>query len=281
MAIYYVKGEYMDAASAALPVGDLGIVRGYGVFDLGRTYGRAPFRLREHIERLERSAAQVELNLPWSADELEAIALETLARNPEILDAAIRIVVTGGESASYMMPEEKPSLFVMVTPLNLPKAELFESGAKLVTVQGDRFLPTVKSINYIGAIVAMKQARRAGAVEALYVSADGSITECTTSNFFAFKGDTLITPAAGVLDGITRAATLEVADDLYTIEYRNLRHDELAEIDEAFITSTTKEILPIVQVDDTVIGEGAPGARTRRLMSVLHELVQQEVGVLA
>ncbi len=211
MAVYYVNGEYVDAKSAVLPVGDLGIVRGYGVFDLGRTYGRTPFRLREHIERLERSAAQVELSLPWSADELEAIALETLARNPDIQDASIRIVVTGGESASYMMPEEKPSLFVMVTSLNLPKPELFESGAKLITVQGDRFLPTVKSINYIGAIMAMKQAKRAGAVEALYVSADGSITECTTSNFFAFKGDTLITPDAGVLDGITRAATLEVA----------------------------------------------------------------------
>lgn len=281
MAVYYVNGEYVDATSAALPVGDLGIVRGYGVFDLGRTYGREPFRLREHIERLERSAAQIDLSLPWSADELEAIALETLARNPDILDASIRIVVTGGESASYMMPEEKPSLFVMVTSLNLPKQELFESGAKLITIQGDRFLPTVKSINYIGAIMAMKQAKRAGAVEALYVSADGSITECTTSNFFAFKGDTLITPEKGVLDGITRAATLEVADDIYTIEYRNLRMDELGEIDEAFITSTTKEILPIVQVDEIVIGDGAPGARSKRLMAVLHELVQHEIAVPA
>jgi branched-chain amino acid aminotransferase len=281
MSVYYVNGEYVDAASASLPVGDLGIVRGYGVFDLGRTYGRTPFRLREHIERLERSAAQIELALPWSADELEAIALETLARNPDMQDAAIRIVVTGGESASYMMPEEKPSLFVMVTPLNLPKQEIFVSGAKLVTVQGDRFLPTVKSINYIGAIMAMKKARRAGAVEALYVSADGSITECTTSNFFAFKGDTLVTPAKGVLDGITRAATLEVADDIYTIDYRNLRYDELAEIDEAFITSTTKEILPIVQVDDIVIGDGKPGARSKRLMAVLHELVLHEIGVPA
>jgi branched-chain amino acid aminotransferase len=281
MSVYYVNGEYVDAASASLPVGDLGIVRGYGVFDLGRTYGRTPFRLREHIERLERSAAQIELALPWSADELEAIALETLARNPDMQDAAIRIVVTGGESASYMMPEEKPSLFVMVTPLNLPKQEIFVSGAKLVTVQGDRFLPTVKSINYIGAIMAMKKARRAGAVEALYVSADSSITECTTSNFFAFKGDTLVTPATGVLDGITRAATLEVADDIYTIDYRNLRYDELDEIDEAFITSTTKEILPIVQVDDIVIGDGKPGARSKRLMAVLHELVLHEIGVPA
>lgn len=278
MAVYYVKGEYVDAASATLPVGDLGIVRGYGVFDLGRTYGRTPFRLREHIARLQRSAAQIDLALPWSAEELEAIALETLARNPEIHDAAIRIVVTGGESASYLMPEEKPSLFVMVTPLNLPSQAIFDSGANLITVQGDRFLPTVKSINYIGAIVALKRAKQAGAVEALYVSADGSITECTTSNFFAFKGDTLITPEKGVLDGITRAAALEVADDLYRIEYRNLRYDELAEVDEAFITSTTKEILPIVRVDEIVIGDGVPGARTQRLMAMLHKLVLQELG---
>lgn len=281
MATYYVNGEYVDAASAVLPVGDLGIVRGYGVFDLGRTYGRIPFRLREHIERLHRSAAQIELALPWSVDELEAIALETLARNPDIVDAAIRIVVTGGESASYLMPEEKPSLFVMVTQLNLPAPELFQQGASLVTIAGDRYLPTVKSVNYIGAIMAMKKAKRAGAVEALYVSADGSITECTTSNFFAFKGDTLITPEKGVLDGITRAATLEVAEDIYAIEYRNLRYDELAEVDEVFITSTTKEILPIVKIDDITIGTGVPGARTQRLMSTVHELVIAEIGVPA
>ena len=281
MAIYYVNGEYVDSASAALPVGDLGIVRGYGVFDLGRTYGRTPFRLHEHVERLMRSAAQIELAVPWSVEEIEAIALETLARNPDMLDVAIRIVVTGGESATHMMPEEKSSLFVMISPLNAAKPEMFAKGASLITVQGDRYLPTVKSINYIGAILAMKKAKSAGAIEALYVSADGTITECTTSNFFAFKGDTLITPEKGVLDGITRAAAIEVAEDMYPIEYRNLRFDELEGVDELFITSTTKEILPIVKVDDLVIGDGAPGVRTQRLMAVLHELVASEVAVMA
>lgn len=281
MATYFVNGEYVDATEASLPVGDLGIVRGYGVFDLGRTYGRAPFRLREHLQRLYRSALQIDLEIPWRIEELEAICLETLARNPDIQDAAIRIVVTGGESAGHMMPEEKPSLFVMITKLNLPSPELFETGGTLVSIQGERFLPTVKSLNYISAIMAMKKARKAGAVEALYVGPQGLLTECTTSNFFAIKDGVVITSDVDVLDGITRAAVLEVAEDLYPVEYRQLRFDELREVDEAFITSTTKEILPIVRVDDFAIGNGTPGEHTKRLMSIMHELVQHELAVPA
>ena len=106
--IYYVNGELVPADQAALPLDDLGIVRGYGIFDLLRTYGTTPFGLREHVQRLERSAEQIGLALPWRTEELEGIVLDTYAAN-EIPDASIRIIVTGGPSANFLTPEDRPA----------------------------------------------------------------------------------------------------------------------------------------------------------------------------
>jgi len=136
-----------------------------------------------------------------------------------------------------------------------------------------RFMPTVKSLNYITAIRGQERARTAGAIEALYCSADGTLTECTTSNFFVLRGDELITPDADVLGGVTRAAVLDIAADLFTVVKRPIRYDELATVDEAFITSTTKEIMPIVQVDAITIATGVPGAGTQRLSDLFRQRI--------
>ena len=137
-------------------------------------------------------------------------------------------------------------------------------------------MPSVKSLNYITAIRALKKARAAGAVEALYRTTTDHVTECTTSNFFIFRDGRLITSDVDVLDGVTRRAALDAAEDLYDIDYRLIALDELGSADEAFITSTTKEILPIVRVDDVVIGDGAVGKHTQRLMAALSALVRSE-----
>lgn len=273
---YYVNGEFVRADQAGVSFHDLGFVRGYGVFDFLRTYGRAPFRLRPHLERLQRSAAAIDLPCPWSLDELERIVNETLDRNPDAMDVSIRLVVTGGFSAGFLMPGDAPSLYVLIAPMNASDPRLFAEGASLITVDYARFLPSVKSLNYITAIRALKRARAAGAVEALYRTPAGNLTECTTSNFFVFHNGRLITANADVLDGVTRAAALDAAEDMYEVDYRPIAYAELASVDEAFITSTTKEILPIVRVDDIVIGSGRPGKHTQRLMDALHALVQSE-----
>jgi branched-chain amino acid aminotransferase len=273
---YYVNGEFVSSEEAGLPLNDLGIVRGYGVFDLLRTYGRSPFRLAQHLERLQRSAARIDLTLPKPIDEIGRIVNQTLQVNPQASDVSIRIVVTGGTSASFLMPEDHPSLIVMLAAVNPSNPAHFLDGAKLITVDHERFMPTVKSLNYITAIISLKEARKNGAVEALYRTHDGLVTECTTSNFFAFRDGRLITSDVQVLDGVTRGAALDAAEDIYEIDYRPLSYAELATVDEAFITSTTKEIMPIVRINDIVIGDGAVGVHTRRLMSVLHELIRRE-----
>ncbi len=279
--IWYVNGAWLSSEEAGLPLNDLGFVRGYGVFDFLRTYGRAPFRLEAHLQRLSRSAAQIELPLPAPLPEIERLVHETMARNPHASDVGIRIVVTGGASPGFLMPDDRPSLMVLLSSLTPPKPELLSNGATLVSVDFERFMPGVKSLNYITAIRALRGARAAGAVEALYRTADQHVTECTTSNFFAYRDGELITSAEDVLDGVTRAAALDAAEDLTPIVYRRLRYDELATVDEAFITSTTKEIMPIVQVDDIRIGNGSAGPQTRRLMAALSALIRQETAIPA
>ena len=149
-------------------------------------------------------------------------------------------------------------------------------GASLITVDLPRFMPTVKSTNYISAIMGQQRARRAGAIEALYCSADGTLTECTTSNLFVFHGDRLCTPETDILPGITRAVALELAGDLFEIELRPLQYTELATASEGFITSTTKEIMPIVRVDGIMIGDGRVGHRAQRLRNLFRASVAHQ-----
>jgi branched-chain amino acid aminotransferase len=271
--IYYLNGEAIAAQAAALPLNDLGIVRGYGVFDLLRTYDGVPFKLADHVARLQRSASTIGIELPWSAADLEAIALETYRRN-DLADATIRIIVTGGASPNFMTPPERPTLVVMIDAVaNYAPAE-YEQGAKLVSVEMARFLPTVKSLNYIAAIMAMKTASQAGAIEALYRNSAGFVSECTRSNLFALRGRQLITPNQDVLFGITRAVVLEIAGDSLEIVEGALHYDDLLACDEVFITSSTKEVLPIVVIDGHVIGAGKPGPQTRKLGELFYTYVR-------
>lgn len=261
----YVNGVFVPADQAALPLNDLGIVRGYGVFDLLRTYGQTPFRLREHLLRLQHSATSIGIALPWGLEELEQIVLETYARNA-VADASIRIVVTGGPSSNLMTPQNKPSLVVMVQPLASNPVGYYRDGCKAVTTRIERIMPSVKSLNYIGAIMAVTEASKVNAVEAIYRDAHDHLTEGTRANFFIFQGGRLITPGEGVLLGITRQVVLEIAPGDFEVVEAPIAYADLATADEAFLTSTTKEVLPIVQVDDIRIGDGKVGPRTQRLM---------------
>ncbi|MGL4650046.1 MAG: aminotransferase class IV, partial [Caldilineaceae bacterium] len=236
---WYVNGAFVPAPEASVQPNDLGFVRGYGVFDFLRTYGRAPFRLRPHLERLRTSAEQIDLPLPKPIEEIEQLVFDTLDRNPHASDMSIKVIVTGGYSTGGLMPEGESSLLVLIGAIAPLKPDLLQNGGTLVSVDFERFMPGVKSLNYITAIRALKRAKSAGAVEALYRTHDAHITECTTSNFFAFKDGLLITSAEDILEGVTRAAALDAAEDLVPIEYRRLAYSELATVDEAFITSTT------------------------------------------
>ena len=274
MVEYYIDGTYRPAEQAFLPADDLAVLRGYGVFDFLRTYGGRPFFLREHLKRLQRSAQQIRLECPWSLDELERIVLETLKRN-RLDEANIRIVVTGGSSADSITPAGKPRLLVMVTPLWRAPDWWRKQGVKVITVAAARFVPTAKTINYIPAIVALRQAHEQDAVEAVYCDAHDRLQEGTTSNFFVFFGDRLATPSENVLDGITRRVVTEIAGRMFAVEHREIRKTDLGRASETFLTSSNKEVVPIVQWDDVSIGNGRPGERTVRVIEAFRRYTEQ------
>jgi len=272
MDIYYIDGEFVPANEAVISVNDLALLRGYGVFDFLRTYNGVPFLLDAHIDRLRRSAELIDINLPWSDPEILDIVMETLDRN-RYAESNIRILVTGGDSLDGLIPIGKSKLLVMVAPLKRLPPDVYETGVKLTTSRIQRLFPGAKSTNYIAGIRAMAAAKKAGAVESLYVGRGNQVLECVTSNFFGFAGDTLLTPESDILPGITRQVVLDLAAGVFNIETREMTLDELKHLDEAFITSSNKEVLPVVQVDNLRIGSGLPGNNTRRLIKMFTAFV--------
>lgn len=267
MSIYYVDGEFVDENDALVPVTDLAVLRGYGVFDFTRTYGGVPFKLAEHLARLRRSADWIDMPLALSDEEIADIVMQTVKRNG-YAEAGVRIVVTGGESADGLMPADKPRLLVMVRPLSVVNPAYYTDGVKIITAEIERYLPEAKTLNYIPAIKVLRRGAKTGAVEAVYVNREGHVLEGTTSNLFVFIGDTLVTPAVGVLNGITRNVVLEAVKGHFAVEERALTYDELLHADEAFLSASNKQVMPVVDVDETVIADGKPGARTRRVMGL-------------
>ena len=272
MQTYYVDGQFVGASEAVIPVDDLAIMRGFGVFDLMRTLNGKPLFLRQHIQRLEESARHIGIRLPWTQKELTGIVLDTLHRN-SFQESNIRIVVTGGSSPDFITPQGKPRLLVLVTRApSLPEA-WYTDGVKIITFFSERSIPGAKSIDYVAATIALKQARDRGAIEAVYVDHKSHVLEGTTSNIFTLINGKLITPGKGILSGITRKAVLDLAAKILPVDIRDLNLDELTSADEVFITGTNKMIVPVVQVDRSPIGCGRPGQTTRTLMQTLSEQI--------
>jgi len=266
--IYHVNGTYQESQKTTLSVRDMAITRGFGCFDFLRTYNGQPITLQRNVQRLRNSCNIISLTFPWSDQEISSIILETLGRNQHInSEKGIRIIVSGGLS-SNILPEGSSSLVVIVEPLKPLPQENYDLGAKIITVEMSRVFPIAKTTNYITAVVAQKKAISEGGVEAVYVSS-GLVKEGTTSNIFAFFGDTLVTPPDGdILPGITRATIAEEARKKFKVEFRQIPKEKLYEANEVFLSSTIKRILPIVDIDGRKIGTGKPGKNTKIIMEM-------------
>lgn len=271
---WYISGQWVHPDKATISINDVGVLRGYSVFESLRTYDRRPFHLDQHLTRLFRSARLIDMDIPWSAEHITEIVQEIITRNA-YRHASIRLLVTGGESEDGILPSGIPALAVMITPLKERDMELFARGCKLITTKLQRNAPEAKTANYIAAVRALKEAVRRGATDALFVNEREHVLEATRSNFFIFRGDTLITPQRGILVGITRNIVLELAEGKFSIEERPILLEELALADEAFITSSSKEITPVIQIDDQIIGDGRPGRRTYQLEQLFIEMVER------
>lgn len=278
MNIYYVNDEFVAEDQARISVNDLSVLRGFGVFDFLRTYNGYPFHLDEHLQRLERSARLIGLQLPHSIPKSKQIVLETLARNNH-RESAIRLVVTGGLSSDGITPGDTPNLMVMVTPVKDMPRQWYQDGAKIITSHVERFMPGAKSINYIPAILCHNEAKMQQAIESIYVDRDGYMLEGTTSNLFVIIGNKLITPPCDrLLPGVTRQVILELAGKDFSVVERQIHKDEVRLLDEAFISSSVKEIVPIVAIDAVQLSGGTPGEKTRKIMELFMEYTNSYSG---
>ena len=263
-AFWYIDGCWVHPNEAVLSMNDVAVLRGYSAFESFRTYNRCPFHLTEHLERLYRSARLIELDIPYTRHAIIEIIHELIARNP-YTHASIRILVTGGYSEDGVMPSGKQVLALLITPLAERDMERFAKGVKVITSHLSRATPGAKTANYVAAIRSLKEAARHHASDALFVNEQDHVLEGTRSTFFVFRGDLLITPHEGVLLGVTRNTVLELAQGRFSIEERPVLLNELSQVDEAFLTSSSKEITPIVQIDEQIVGNGKPGPRTYEL----------------
>ncbi|MBM3175191.1 MAG: amino acid aminotransferase [Chloroflexi bacterium] len=266
-AVFFINGAFVPASAATVPVTDLGFVRGWAVFETIRTYNGKLFRLTEHLARLWRSAELVHIPYSWKHQELATLIVDTLDRNC-FVESVVKVLLTAGNSGTdFSFRAYEPALYITVKPLVSFPAELYEQGIGLITFPHERFMPEAKTTNYLDAVIATNQAEQAGAWEALYVDRNGLVRECTTCNFFGVRNGSLITPCDGILKGITRAEVLELARDMgITVDETNFSAANLDEFDEAFITATLVEIMPVTIIAGHPVGTGRVGPVTRLLL---------------
>jgi branched-chain amino acid aminotransferase len=274
-AVVFVNGQIVPGEQARVSVFDHGFLYGEGIYETLRTYGRRPFLIDRHLARLRQSARLMALDVPYSDDELTRHVAGTVAALAGGEEAYIRILITRGEGElSYsVMACKAPTLVIIVKPLAVPPRETFTEGIPIAIVgirrnHPDALNPMIKSNNLLNNALAMQEAYRRGAEEALMLNQAGELAECSQSNIFLVRDGAVLTPplSAGLLPGITREVVLELAAELgLPGGEARLTPDDAAAADEAFITGTTREITPVATIDGRPVGRVRPGAVTRQL----------------
>jgi branched-chain amino acid aminotransferase len=281
MAIVYVNGHITTDRDASVSVFDHGFLYGEGVYETLRTYNRRLFLFDRHARRLRRSAAMIALELPFTDEHLLQAINDTMAQADFSGEAYVRVLVTRGVGELTYDPKATPShtLVIIVKPQVDPPPEAYRDGVRVVIVDIIRnhpgsVNPMIKSNNLMNNALAMQEALRRGAFEGVMRNYRGELTECTTANLFVVRDGVALTPPldAGLLPGITREFIFEIGKaGGIAVRDAVLRDNDLYGADEAFLTSTTREAVPISAVDDRVIGSGKPGSVTQKLLDAFRQ----------
>jgi branched-chain amino acid aminotransferase len=272
----YVNGRITSAGDAVVPVYDHGFLYGEGVYETLRTYHRVPFLYDRHCRRLRASARHLALDVPFTDDQLRRWIDDTVAAAGELDEAYIRVLLTRGVGELTYDPKATPapSLVIIVKPFEEPPAWVFEQGIRISLVSILRnhpgsVNPIIKSNNLLNNALAMQEALRRGGEESLMCNYRGELSECAQANFFLVRDGAALTPISetGLLEGITREFIFEVGDEVgVPVRKTTLYPGDLDTAQEAFITGSTRELSPVVRIDDRVIGDGRPGPITLKLL---------------
>jgi len=266
----FFNNEFIPAEKNFIHVSDLATQRGYGIFDFFKVVNGKPLFIDDYLHRFYKSAEAMRLPVSLSREELKKIIEELIQKNG-VSEAGIKMILTGGYSPDgYEIA--RPNLIITQHALTMPGQAVLEKGIKVITHEYVRDISHVKTINYVMGIWLQQKVKEQQAADVLY-HMNGLVSEFPRCNLFIVKeNDEIVTPANRVLWGITRKNILSLNGKPYLVREEDVRLEEVYAAKEAFLTSTTKRILPIVQVDDKVIGNGKPGPVSLAILSQLMEL---------
>lgn len=278
----YIDGKFYDKEKAQISVFDHGLLYGDGIFEGIRIYNGKIFKLREHIHRLFQSARAILLEIPCTEEKLEALVINTVNINNKH-EGYIRILVTRGAGDLGIDPFlcKKATIIIIVGDIKLYPQKYYTEGIEIITASSRRiavanFDPRIKSLNYLNNVLAKIEARQAGCLEAVMLNSQGYVTECTGDNIFIIKERKLLTPAAfhGILNGITRKTVIELASTInLPCQETTLTTYDLYNAAECFLTGSGAELIPVVKIDNRIIGNGLPGKITESLTRAYKKLV--------
>jgi branched-chain amino acid aminotransferase len=279
----YIDGNFYPKSEAKISVFDHGLLYGDGIFEGIRAYDGIVFKLKEHIDRLYRSAHMIMLPIPIDREEMIERTLETLRRN-KLRDAYIRLVVTRGKGDLGLNPRRcpKPTIIIITDSIMLHGDDAKENGivALISWVKRDPVDATsheIKSLNYLNSILAKLEANIWGVDEAIVLDKNGFVCEGVAENIFLVKNGKLCTPPTytGALYGITAQAVQDLAKKLgYDVEETIITPFQLFNADEVFFTGTASEIIPLREINKRQINDGKPGPTTRRLQAEFAKLIR-------
>ena len=271
----YLNGQMLDEAEARVPVTDRGFMLADGIYEVMRVYGGRPFALDRHLARLQRSAAQLELTLQPATEELGRLCLDLVQAN-SLQEGTVYLQVTRGAAPrAHAIPAElAPTTLILTSDRPLESAELRAKGVIAITVPDDRWARCdIKTIALTANVLAKSKAARAGAFEAIFVR-DGAVTDAASSNVFAVIDGALLTAPKSnyLLAGITRDILVELAPaNGLPIREEVFRLEALRRAEEIMVTSTTAEVMPVVELDGASVGDGKPGRMARKLQELFEE----------
>lgn len=281
----YLDGNLVEKEEAKISVFDHGLLYGDGVFEGIRAYNGRVFRLREHLERLYNSAKAINLNIGIEPAKMQEIVLKTLRANG-LKDAYVRLVVTRGVGDLGLDPQKcpRPTIFCIADKIKLYPEELCKNGLTIITASTRKNIPEaisprVKSLNYLNNILAKIEANLQNAPEAIMLTQDGYVAECSGDNIFILKGGVLKSPPMylGALEGITQRVVIELAEKLQIpFKWETFTRYDLFTAEECFLTGTAAEVIPVTIVDGRIIGSGKPGKVTLELITGFKNLTMTE-----
>lgn len=262
----FLNGEVMPLAEAKVSVLDIGLLRGYGIYDGLSVINGKVLRFDDHWQRFERGAKALNLKIPVTKEALEKKIIEITDKSGLSKRSNIRLILTGGETLGGIEYDvEKPTFYTVAEKWNPLPEEYFQKGSKLVSFDYQRELAEIKTINYVTAVNLQNFRKENNALEILYVH-KGFVLECATSNIFLVKGNTITTPLENVLEGVTSKIVQELVSVDYKLEKRSISEEELKSADEVFITSSFKDVVPVVTIDHYTIGSGEVGPVTKDII---------------